>query len=288
MLITRNGNGFPRKERELYKTKNVRGYADGVNEKETIFAEERQRMIVELVNKYKKVTVPEMSEYFKVSSATIRNDLRELENARLLIRTHGGAIVNSKAGFELTTSNKEVQNLQEKMIIAELAIDLIEDGDTIIMDTGTTTFELAKRLHKKGNITAVVNDLEIARCLEDFDNVNVVFLGGYIRKNFHCTVGPPGIRMLFELTVDKAFLGVNGLSLAKGATTPDLNHAETKKAMIAAANKAILLCDSSKLEKNSFVQFAKLQNLDIVIIDAIDEKLKRDYEKVGVEVITPK
>lgn len=258
-----------------------------MNDKETIFAEERQQMIVELVKKKKKVTVPELSDYFKVSSATIRNDLRELENARLLIRTHGGAIINTKASFELTTRHKEVQNLDEKRIIAELAKELVEDGDAIIMDTGTTTFEFAKRLNEKRNITAVVNDLEIARLLEDFPGVNVVFLGGSIRKHFHCTVGPAGIRMLSELTVDKAFLGVNGLSLAKGATTPDVNHAETKKAMIAAANKVILLCDSSKIGKNSFAQFAKVHELDMVITDAIDENLKKDFEMAGVEIITP-
>lgn len=257
------------------------------NNKEIIFAEERQQIILDLIKKKKKVTVPELMDYFKVSGATIRNDLRELEKARLLIRTHGGAMLNTKAGFELTTRHREVQNIKEKQIIATLAKDLVENGDTIILDTGTTVYEFAKQLGEKRNITAVVNDLEIARYLEEFTNINLIFLGGTIRKHFHCTVGPAGIRMLSELTVDKAFLGVNGLSLTKGATTPDIIQAETKKAMIAAANKVILLCDSSKIGKNSFAQFAKVHELDMVITDAIDENMKKDFEMVGVEIITP-
>lgn len=255
------------------------------NDKEPLFAEERKQKILEIVRRNKKVTVPELCDYFNVSGATIRNDLRELENARLLKRTHGGALLNTKTGFELDSKHKEVQNLAEKSKIAALAINLVEDGDTVILDTGTTTLELAKRLKAKKNITAVTNDLEIARCLEAFEGVNVVFLGGNIRKHFHCTLGPAGIRMLAELTVDKAFMATNGLSLLKGATTPDVNHAETKKAMIATANKVIVLCDGSKIEKYSFAQFATVAQLDIVVSDTMDDAVKKAFEKNGVEVL---
>lgn len=255
------------------------------NDKEPLFAEERKQRILEIVKRNKKVTVPELCGYFNVSGATIRNDLRELENSRLVKRTHGGAMLNTKTGFELDSKHKEVQNLTEKMKIAAAAVDFVEDGDTIILDTGTTTLELAKRLKEKKNITAVVNDLEIARCLENFDGVNIVFLGGTIRKHFHCTVGPAGNRMLAELTVDKAFMATNGISVLKGATTPDVNHAEIKKAMIASADKVIVLCDGSKIGKNSFAQFAVAPQIDMMITDSIEENLKKEFEMAGMDIV---
>lgn len=258
----------------------------GINGKGPLFAEERKQKILELLKRNKKITVPELCDSFNVSGATIRNDLRELENAQLIKRTHGGAILNTKTGFELDSKHKEVQNLQAKIRIAEIAIDLIENGDTIILDTGTTTLELAKKLKEKKNVTVVLNDLEIARCIENFDSVNLVFLGGNIRKHFHCTVGPAGIRMLSELTVDKAFMATNGLSIHKGATTPDVNHAEIKKAMIATANKVIMLCDSSKIGKNSFVQFALATQIDTIITDYIEDGIRKDFEMQGIGIIT--
>jgi DeoR family fructose operon transcriptional repressor len=257
------------------------------NEIEPLFAEERKQKILEIVKRNKKVTVPELCNFFNVSGATIRNDLRDLENARLLKRTHGGAMLNTKTGFELDSKHKEVQNLTEKLIIAELAIELIEDGDTIILDTGTTTLELAKKLKDRKNITAVTNDLEIAKSIETFDGVSTVFLGGNIRRNFHCTLGPAGIRMLSELTVDKAFMGVNGISVLKGATTPDVSHAETKKAMVATANKVIILSDSSKIGKNSFAQFATIHQIETIVTENIEDHFKKEFDMVGIEVVTP-
>ena len=119
-------------------------------------------MIVELINKEIKTTVANLCEKFSVSPATIRNDLRELELAGLLKRTHGGAISNRKASFELNSYQKEVENLEKKAAVAKAAIQYVQDGDIIAIDTGTTTLELAKLLVGRRNITVVTNDLEIA------------------------------------------------------------------------------------------------------------------------------
>lgn len=254
---------------------------------EPLFAQERKEKILELIKNTEKVTVAKLCESFNVSGATIRNDLRELENSNLLRRTHGGAISKSKTGFEPDPQHKEGQYRAEKEKIAETALSLIDDGDTIILDTGTTTFELARRLGEKRNITVVTNDVQIARCLEEIEDITIVLIGGYLRKKFHCTVGTWGVKMIAELAVDKAFMATNGISLKRGATTPDLNHAETKKAMISIANKVIVLCDNSKIGRNAFAQFADIHHIDTIITDSgIEKGMKADLEGHGIEIMT--
>ena len=250
-----------------------------------LFAQERKSQILDLVNKRKKVTVAELCDYFKVSSATIRNDLKDLQLKGLLIRTHGGAIEKNKMGFELDMRHRKTQNLAEKQKIANIAINLIEDGDKIILDTGTTTLELAKLLYQKKEITVVTNDIEIARVLEDHNTIQIILMGGIIRKKFHCTVGILGNELCGGLRTDKAFMGVNALSLANGASTPDIYQAQAKKSMIAIANKVILLCDSSKIGRVSFVQFATLKDIDTIVTDSMDEKTRAKFEENGVEVL---
>lgn len=254
--------------------------------KEPLYAEERKIKILELIKDNDKVSVMQLCDYFNVSGATIRNDLRELESSNLLTRTHGGAMFKSKTGFELDSQHKEGHHQSEKERIAETALELIEDGDTIILDTGTTTLELAKRLSSKRNLTVVINDIQIARCLEEIEDINIIFIGGAIRKKFHCTVGTLGTKMISELAVDKAFMATNGISLKKGATTPEINQAETKKAMISIANKIIILCDSSKIGRSSFAQFADMQQVDIIITDrGIEDNLRQGFELQGIEVM---
>jgi DeoR family fructose operon transcriptional repressor len=261
-----------------------------MNEKptEVLFAEERRAEIVRMVNDSKKVLVPDLIEHFKVSPATIRGDLRDLEAAGLIKRTHGGAIPSgfAKVGFEPDAVAKNVSHLEEKRRLARKAAELVEDGDIIILDTGTTTLELARQLRDKSNVTVIVNDMAIALCLEPFDGINVIVIGGTLRKNFHCTVGPFAANVLSELNVDKVFLGTNAFSAQKGCTTPDINQAEIKKIMVRIASQTIVLCDSSKFGKNSFVQFAHPQEVDLLVTDSgIDKKLLEELNELGVDVL---
>ena len=252
-----------------------------------LFVEERKMKILEFIEEHRKATVIELCQQFKVSSATIRNDLRDLETAGLLIRTHGGAMVKTKTGLEPDMSLRKVQNLEEKRRIAEAALRLVEDGDTIILDTGTTTYELARLLGEKRDLTVVTNDLPIALLLEEFESVRVVLVGGMVRKKFHCTVASSfsGMNALSDLTVDKAFMAANGFSLEKGASTPDINHSETKKLMISIAAQVILLFDSSKMGHNSFAIFAPLNKIDAIVTDSLHEHERRQMEESGIEPI---
>jgi DeoR family transcriptional regulator, fructose operon transcriptional repressor len=254
--------------------------------KEQIFVEERKRNILEFVDLRKKVTVAELCSRFGVSSATIRSDLRDLEKVGGLVRTHGGAIVRGQARFEPDSLEKGVQRLAEKRKIASLALRTIEDGDTIVIDTGTTTLELAELLDSKSNITVLTNDLMIALRLEQHPSATVHFLGGVLRKRFHCTVGSKAEEALQSLTVDKAFMGANSFSIEKGAGTPDLQQAELKRRMMSIATKVFLMVDSSKMGKYSFACFAAPSEIDCLVIDAIAKEDLSTLEEIGVEVLT--
>lgn len=253
----------------------------------TLFVEERKMKIIEYVEHHKKATVAELCDHFGMSSATIRNDLRDLESSKLIIRTHGGVMVKTKTGLELDSAQKEDQHLDSKRRLARVALDLIEDGDTVILDTGTTTLEIAKILDTRSDITVVTNDLAIASVLESHPGATIVLMGGIVRKSFHCTVsaGDAGAQIISGLVVDKAFMGTNGLSLSRGATTPDIATSQTKKLMVSMASSVIVVCDSSKLGRDSFAQFASLDQIDMIVTDGCRDDDKKELEALGVDVI---
>ncbi len=254
--------------------------------KDSMFAEERQHMIVELVNREVTATVEALCDHFHVSPATIRSDLRELEDRGLLKRTHGGAISNSRAGFEPDSYQKEIARIAEKRAIALEAVRRIRDGDTIALDTGTTVFELAQLLPRFRDLTVVTNDMQIASFLERESSAHILLAGGMIRTNFHCTVGPLTLSSLEGLNVDKAFIACNGITLKSGVTTPNMDLARVKERLIAIASEAYLLADSSKLGKTSFVQFGAVQHFAALITDSgIDPADVQAITEAGVQVL---
>ena len=233
-----------------------------------LFAEERQRLILEKLKKDSKVLVQDLAESFSVSQATIRTDLKELENAGALIRTHGGAIPMLRVGFEQNTQQKQVTHIKERQRIAEAGLDFIRDGDTIAIDTGTTTYEFAKLLNTKNNLTIVTNDLLIATLLEDTTDFNIIMLGGRIRHGFHCTIGSMVLDQVGDINVDTAFICGNAFNLERGFMTPSAEHAEIKKGMKEIASKTIMLMGSHKFGSLSLYTFARLSDIDVWITDS--------------------
>ncbi|MHB8862207.1 MAG: DeoR/GlpR family DNA-binding transcription regulator [Pirellulaceae bacterium] len=250
-----------------------------------LFSQERRGRILELIRERKKITVHALCQLLEVSPATVRSDLRDLDREGLLVRTHGGAMEKSRASFEQVSSRRSAENLAAKQAIAAAARQHVADGDTILLDTGTTTVELARLLGSIRHLTVVTNDLEIARILEGTAGVDVLLLGGMVRKGYHCTVGPTGLRAVEDLRADTAFMATNSLSLEAGATTPDLQQAEIKKAMLSVARKSILLCDSSKIGRDSFVRFASLEQIDMLITEKLSDQDRAAMEQQGIEVV---
>lgn len=252
---------------------------------ENIFAEERKQMIVELVNENVKTTVAELCRRFSVSPATVRNDLRELEQLGLLKRTHGGAISNRRATFEPDAYEKEVERIAQKQAIAQVAVAYVTEGDTIALDTGTTTFEFAKQLTGYSDLTVVTNDLQIAFYLERNSRAHVIMAGGAVRRNFHCTAGQKALDTVADLNADKTFLGANGVSIKRGVTTPNVETADFKKMLVEIGDEIILLADSSKIDKTSFAKYAGIEQVDALVTDeAADEEYLRQLRDKGVMV----
>jgi DeoR family fructose operon transcriptional repressor len=249
-----------------------------------LFAEERQQKIVELLHQSQKMTVSDLCTTFNVSPSTIRNDLQDLENRGLLKRTHGGAILNLKTKFEPNFSQKQVDHFEEKQAIGKYAADLIEEGDTVILDTGTSIFEIAKNLKGRKNITVVTNDIGIASFLEQNSELDIILVGGTLRRGLHCTVGPIATENLHNLIVDKAFLGTNGISLKNGLMTPEINTAEVKKVMAKIASEIYLICDSSKFGHNGFIKVLPITSIDHIITDSnISPEIAENMRNAGID-----
>ncbi|QGP91957.1 Glucitol operon repressor [Neomoorella glycerini] len=253
-----------------------------------MFASERKQKIIEILEHTPAVRVAELSELFQVSEVTIRRDLQELEAAGLLKRTHGGAVSITTASFEPTLIEKEEEHLEEKKAIARAALDLIADGDTILLDAGSTTLQLARLLkaNKKQALTVVTNALNVAWELAFVEAIDLILTGGHLRHRTLSSVGPIADNTLLGLYVDKVFLATNSLDVERGLTTPNIYEAQTKQNMVKAGREVIVLADHSKFGRTSLGFVCPITAIHRLITDpgAPQEDLARLKER-GVEVI---
>ncbi|PWK06656.1 DeoR/GlpR family DNA-binding transcription regulator [Tumebacillus permanentifrigoris] len=233
-----------------------------------MFGEERKAKILEFVTQHARVTVQEISAQFGVSESTVRRDLQELEEAKLLRRTHGGAVSLKVVNHEPTFGEKEDAYHREKEAIAERALQMIEEGDTIFIDGGTTTYELVKRLKKFNKLTVVTNSWVFPQELLNAPGIEVTLVGGLFRRETLVFVGPITEQSMEMVRVDKAFVGINALHVKHGLTTPNLIEAATKRKMYEIAEEVILLCDSSKFGNVTFAKVADLTEIDKLITDS--------------------
>ena len=235
--------------------------------KQPIFTEERRNKILALLKEQNKVLVTDLCDTFDVSQATIRTDLNALERQGLLQRTHGGAIANEGASFERTSKQKERLHSREKVQIAKAAVELVHPGDTISLDTGTTTACMVPFLAKIPKLTVLTADIKIASLLERYPDITVIVAGGLLRSGFSCTMGAATNHMISTFNVDKAFMATNSLSDEGILSTPYTEQAEVKHTLISTSAKRVLLCDSSKLGQKSLVNFATLDDFQYLVTD---------------------
>ncbi|MCI5622766.1 DeoR/GlpR family DNA-binding transcription regulator [Anaerostipes sp.] len=252
-----------------------------------MFARERKESILIYMRQHKKASIKELIEEFHVTGATIRTDLRELESEGLLIRTHGGAILNQETveRENLLALRKEIY-YDEKRRIARKAMDFVEEGDIILVDSGTTMVEFASGLTSFNNLKVVTNDLTIALGLQKTATLDVILIGGNVRNRFECTIGSFGIDFLKRIYVDKVFMSPNSLSISKGMTSPYEETAAMKRAMMQTSGKRYVLCDSSKIGKKNFCKFADLNEFTCLITDdGIRSKDAEAIKKQGLDIV---
>lgn len=253
---------------------------------ENAFLEERRDQIVRVVEERGRISTKELSDLMDTSVVTIRNDINELADRGLVVKTHGGAISFSKvSNYEPSSAMKSLDKVKEKTRIAKRAVELILPGDAIILDAGSTTFEIAKLLKHRNDITVVTNDIQIADFLSRNSNVEVVVAGGTKAKDVFTLSGPVTMKFFESLHVNKLFLGCDGIDLDIGVTNRLLDEAGIKRAMIEASEKVIAVADSSKMGKKFFAKVCPLSRISQLIIDGMTEKDKDKALSLGLDLL---
>ncbi|MFZ7135297.1 transcriptional repressor AgaR [Avibacterium avium] len=249
---------------------------------------ERRMEIVAIVNKNSSARVEDLAETFSVSTVTIRQDLNFLEKNGYIVRSHGGAVPNKGMIAELSNAEKRHRNLGAKNKIAEAALKLINDDDIIILDSGTTTREIAAALKKSAvkNVLVMTNGLDIASELADAENVEVLMTGGKLRKNAMSFSGPQADASLANYCFSKVFLGVDGFDIQAGITTHNEQEANLNRIMCEISNQVIAVTDSSKFGKKSCHIIRKFADIDVLITDSgISPEYLTALQENNIEVI---
>ena len=245
---------------------------------------ERRDEILKILGDREYVTVEEFSRLLSVSAVTIRTELTSLEGSGLLMRTHGGAMKSSMKGEARLISNTMIENEMEKKAIAEKAASLIKPGNTIIIDSGSTTIHLIEHLKGK-NITVVTNNLLVLEKLKSEDDIKIIALGGSLRRESMGTVGPLAEMAIKALNVDIYFMGAAAYNRSS-ITSSDISESSLKRDMMDAADKVVFLADSSKFGKRAFSNICSWHDVDTFISDKMDGEFKKELEEMGVEVIS--
>lgn len=249
-----------------------------------MLVDERRHQIAQLVVARKVATVAELSEEFGVSPVTVRSDLEALEHQGLLKRNHGGAVAPQVLRFAPAFQESTSVHLLEKQAIAERAAELIEDGDHLIIDSGSTALLLARRLRDR-RLTVLVNSVYTLNELVGAPYIELITVGGNLYEPGMSFVGPLAEGILGKTHVDKVFLGVNGVT-SKGVSVNNIQEAGIKAKMIAAANEVIILADASKIGVDSFAFLAPLDHLHTLVTNSdIAPQVLEELRESGMEVL---
>ena len=247
---------------------------------------ERQLKIISKINETGFVKVIDLCKKLGVSTVTIRKDLTYLEKQGILFRTHGGASKQSLYAFERPVNEKESLNVNQKRKIAKTALTHIQDNDYIILASGTTIHYLSRLIKGFKKLTVLTSSLFVSLELCKNEFVDVIQLGGMVRKSSNSVIGSISESMVKEFSCNKLFLGVDGIDMDFGLTTTNLVEADLNKKMISSSEKVIVLADSTKIGKRSFGKIGNLDVVDILITDSdIPNEYKTIFENQGIEVV---
>lgn len=250
-----------------------------------MLSEERRRHILEILNRDGRVLVPDLARRFRTSQVTIRKDLDVLQSRGQIHRSHGGALaVRESALLDPTLREKEKLRRREKLCIAKAAAGMVQEGQVVILDSGTTTTSIARELREFKNLTIITNAVNIAAELSG-SSLEVILTGGTLRKNSFSLVGPIAEETLRRLNADILFLGVDGFDVQHGLTTPNLPEAKVNLAMMDVARVVVVVCDSSKFGRRALSLIAAPSSVHHLITDkGIAKPDLAALKKAGIEI----
>jgi len=231
--------------------------------------EERKQYILEALERDGSVSVSDLSDAFGISEVSVRKILTVMEGERLLLRRWGGAVRPTRTLNEMPYQTREITYLPEKIAIASHAYNTIEEGDSIYLDSGTTTFELAKLIRSgpTTNLLVATNALDHARELVNNPNIQVILVGGELNVDSRACSGYLTRDTIGQMVFDKGFIGIEHISIEHGITTPNMRQAELKRAILRTSKKSMVLADYSKFWNDSLIQIAPAEKKYSVITD---------------------
>lgn len=245
---------------------------------------ERQEEIRFLLQEHGHLTVAELAQRFGVSEMTIRRDLKTLSTLGLIQREHGRALYpqnNPKNAIFLTRLGEAER---EKTLIGRVAADLVKEGESVILDAGTTTLAVAHALNRK--CLVITNSLPIASVLGDRQDITLLLTGGEVREETYSLVGPMTRAAFNGFNADKLFLASTGISIERGLSTTSMLESEVKQAMLATAKEVILVADSSKIGQVFYHTFTYWDNVDVLVTDSnLSAEVRTQLNELGVRTI---
>lgn len=245
-----------------------------------VLTEERHEYILEKLNKENTVKIKDLEKELNCSLSTVRRDLSELEEQNLLVRVHGGAKRVYTLSSEMEVEEKSTKNIQEKKNISKLAASFVRDEDIIYLDAGTTTYEMIYFLKDIPKLLVVTNGVKHAELLTSY-GIATILIGGQIKATTKAIIGAVALEQLGNYRFNKTFLGINGIDVEFGYTTPDPEEAALKSLAIKLSNKTFVLADHTKFDKVNFVKVSDLEDC-VIITDRINENQKnkeKDFRK---------
>ncbi|WP_107774929.1 DeoR/GlpR family DNA-binding transcription regulator [Nocardioides sediminis] len=253
-----------------------------------MYAEERQQAMAQAITQHGRVSVADLADEFSVTTETVRRDLSALERIGLIRRVHGGAVpASTLAVIESGLTERDLANTAAKDLIAAAAVSLLPPpGSMVIIDAGSTTARLAALLPRDHRLTVVTHAVPVAARLAGLPQIDLFLLPGKVRPTTQAAVGADTVAALADLRADVSFVATNGLSTSHGLTTPDREEAATKRAIVAAGRRTVVLCDSSKIGVESSLRFASVSDVDVLVTDsAIKPDDQKALDAAGVEVV---
>jgi DeoR/GlpR family transcriptional regulator of sugar metabolism len=251
-----------------------------------MMAEERRTQILQIVRTEGRARVNELANRFSSSAVTIRNDLNELHQRGLVLRSHGGAVLPDTILRESPVHERLKTHAEEKRRIGAIAATLINDGETIILDSGTTTLEIARQIKNKQGLQVITNGVNIAAELLDARDVQTFIVGGTLRGDSASVVGRSTEEMFEQFAADKLFLSGAGCDPDFGVSGANLEETMVNRAMVRIAREIILVSDASKFSKRGMVRIAPFSEIDTVISDTgLREEIQEKVRGLGCNLM---
>lgn len=250
----------------------------------TGLAEDRRSRLLELIRLRSFAALPDLAQELQVSESTVRRDLDYLEEAGAARRTHGGVFYTGPSPTLAHLDQRQQSHWDHKKRIAEAAAELIEDGDTILLDGGSTTYELARMLVGR-SLQIVTNSLPVASLFTASNTCDLVLIGGIVHTRTGVSLGPYANQMLADLNVRLAVLSVAGVT-AQGYFNSNLLLVETERAMMKAADEVLVVADSSKFDRSSLALLCGLGDVDKLVVDSeLSDAWRQRLAEAGVQLI---